>query len=228
MISGAQNQDFRTIPFLWPPVQGFRALDLGCGNGLYTGELARQGACPVGMDLDLQEVRNAKLGVGDSRILWIRADAAYLPFRPGSFDLIVSVEVLTHIPPEMRARAFEEISRTARPKALVFLTLHNRARLSLGRWFRLQRSKRTYTSSRLTIWPTDPDEARVLALRYGMKPVARTRYLNYHSRFRFHFSRKYPRLSRVLAAAEYALSSLPLLRRLGITFLLPLAKVDEQ
>lgn len=228
MVIGAQNQDFRTIPFLWPAPEGCRTLDLGCGTGLYTHELARQNADVIGMDLDLTSVRQTKLSAGNRRIRWIRADAAHLPFKTAVFDLVVSVEVLTHLPSEVRDRVFAEIGRVTRVRGAVFISLHNRTRLSMSRWLRLQRSRGMYDTSHLGVWPTSPEEAEMVALSHGMERVTRTRYLNFHSRFTHRFSRKHPILSRTVAAIEDVLSRLPLIRRLGITFLLTLSKVEDQ
>ena len=228
MLTGAQNQDFRTIPRLWPPLGGRRVLDLGCGTGLYTQELARQGARPCGMDLDLARVQEARRSAAHQNICWIRADAAHLPFRPAVFDLVVSVEVLTHLAPELRSRVLGEINRVSRPGGVVLVTLHNRARLSMGRWLRLQRPQASYATSHLTVWPTDPAEAGRLAFAQGLRQLSGARYLNFHSRFTHRFSRSYPRLSRLVAATEDLLSHLPLVRRLAITFLLSLSKTDGQ
>jgi SAM-dependent methyltransferase len=228
MVNGAQNQDFRTLPRLWPAPGGRRALDLGCGAGLYTRELARQGARALGVDLDLARLREARGSAGGQGIGWIRADAAWLPFRPEAFDLVVSVEVLTHLAPEARSRVFGEIHRVVRPGGAVLATLHNRARLSLGRWLRLRRPRPCYPTSHLTVWPTSPAEAGQLAALRGLRPLGRARYLNFHSRFTHRFSRDYPRLSRLVAALEDLLSGLPLARRLGITFLLSLSRAEGQ
>ena len=219
---GSHNQDFRKIPPLWRQIGGLRALDLGCGGGLYTCELAKRGARAVGLDLQMDNLVAARREAGEGKIFWVRGDATRLPFREGVFQLVVSAEVLTHLPPEMRQATFSEVHRVARAQAAVYLTLHNRARLSLSQWLRLRRARRVYETPNLKVWPTQPAEARRLAGQCGLESCPGLRYLNYHSRFTQRFYERHPWLARLLILAEAALSHLPLLRCLAITFLLQL------
>ena len=88
---GAHNQDFRTLAGLWPEVAGKHALDMGCGSGLYTRELAARGAHIVGVDLDVEGLRRARNQEGGDKCHWVCADARYLPFREECFSLAVCV-----------------------------------------------------------------------------------------------------------------------------------------
>jgi malonyl-CoA O-methyltransferase len=63
-------------------VRATRALDVGTGSGRYLGVLAETGATVVGVDFSLAMLRRA---AGATRVC---ADAASLPFRRRSFDLI--------------------------------------------------------------------------------------------------------------------------------------------
>lgn len=71
-----------------PPVRGLHGLDVGCGEGANTRQLARLGARMVAIDVAPTFIRHAEdvektvpLGV-DYRL----ADAMALPFEPSSFD----------------------------------------------------------------------------------------------------------------------------------------------
>ena len=73
--------------------KGEKALDLGCGTGIYSIELAKKGAHVVGVDssLDMLGFANAMSIKQRRRPSFIRADAKRLPFKDSSFDIIVSV-----------------------------------------------------------------------------------------------------------------------------------------
>jgi hypothetical protein len=49
----------------------------------------------------------------------VQGDGARLPFRDGSFDLVVSVDTLEHIPPDRRSGFLEEQLRTSRDYVLL-------------------------------------------------------------------------------------------------------------
>jgi SAM-dependent methyltransferase len=91
-----------------------RVLDVGCGTGRFTREIALQsGAEVVGVDHSYQMVRLARKNVGavaDVR----RADADLLPYRAGSFDVAFCFGVLHHAVGEGIAQAvLDEMARVA-------------------------------------------------------------------------------------------------------------------
>ncbi|CAN5624692.1 class I SAM-dependent methyltransferase [soil metagenome] len=68
--------------------RGRRVLDLGCGGGRHLRALAEAELRPVGMDLSLPLLREArKTAPGCPRV---RGDMRYLPFAEGSFDIVTS------------------------------------------------------------------------------------------------------------------------------------------
>jgi SAM-dependent methyltransferase len=76
---------------------GAKVLDVGCGVGFATGQLVEllgAGAQVVGMDLSLPHLR-AATGPRDFEL--VRADAAKLPFRDSTFDLIWSCNTINHL-----------------------------------------------------------------------------------------------------------------------------------
>jgi SAM-dependent methyltransferase len=68
--------------------EGRRVLDLGCGAGRHLKALAEAGLRPLGMDLSLPLLREARnTAPGCSRV---RGDMRHLPFADGSFDVVTS------------------------------------------------------------------------------------------------------------------------------------------
>jgi SAM-dependent methyltransferase len=94
-------------PWLFRDVVG-AALEIGCGVGRWTRQLARAGQHVVGIDLSsvmVQEAKRRAVAEGvDARCQFAVADAADIPLRR-RFDRIVGVTVLQHILDSQRLHA---------------------------------------------------------------------------------------------------------------------------
>jgi demethylmenaquinone methyltransferase / 2-methoxy-6-polyprenyl-1,4-benzoquinol methylase len=95
-----------------PLAPGDRILDLGCGTGDLTLQLARAGARPVGLDLSHRMLVEAGRKVAPARAL-VQGSAFSLPFADGSFAGAVSGFVLRNL--NDLPRAFDELARVIRP-----------------------------------------------------------------------------------------------------------------
>lgn len=99
---------------------GERVLDVGCGSGVVTRDLARRvapGGRAVGLDpspalLAIAAELAAAAGLADA-IEWREGDARALPFDDGRFDAALAVTTLCHIPDG--TRAVSELVRVVRP-----------------------------------------------------------------------------------------------------------------
>ncbi len=99
------------------PKPGERILDLGCGNGLLTEDLARA-VGPlgrvVGLDPSPDMLSAARDRLAGSEIAeLVEGDAAALPFDPDSFDKLVSLQVFEYFPD--LAKPLDEVERVLRP-----------------------------------------------------------------------------------------------------------------
>lgn len=112
----------RALIGLASPHPGERALDAGCGTGIYTRRLAERGLEVAGIDLDPEMVAAARLKAPAARL--IQGDVMSLPFEDASFDLVVSVTVLCFVSDPQRAVG--ELIRVARPGGRVVLGELNR------------------------------------------------------------------------------------------------------
>ena len=103
-----------------------RLLDVGCGPGEFTRLAVRHltGADGVGADFTAAMLERAEVHRGHAsegpRLRFVRADAGRLPFRPASFDLVLSAFVARNLPD--LPRALREFRRVLRPGGTV-LTL---------------------------------------------------------------------------------------------------------
>ena len=94
---------------------GRLVLDVGTGSGRHSYEAASLGAQLVAVDIG-RSIDVARQNLPPSA-LTVQADAELLPFDPGTFDLVMSIGVLHHLPdPE---RAFRSIVRFAKPGGYV-------------------------------------------------------------------------------------------------------------
>jgi SAM-dependent methyltransferase len=92
-------------------------LDLGCGAGMLA-LLKRKGVAMTGVDLSDECVAAAQRN-GYDETAQCALDA--LPFADASFDYVVSLDVLGHIPAEQKDPVFSEIKRVLRPDGV---TMH--------------------------------------------------------------------------------------------------------
>jgi 2-polyprenyl-3-methyl-5-hydroxy-6-metoxy-1,4-benzoquinol methylase len=101
---------------------GKRALDAGCGYGAFSEVAARRGAVVVSLDLGPRLVARAVARAGSRGLV---ADVCQLAARDGSFDVVISSEMLEHT--EAPERAIEELARVLRRDGVLVLTTPNRA-----------------------------------------------------------------------------------------------------
>jgi 2-polyprenyl-3-methyl-5-hydroxy-6-metoxy-1,4-benzoquinol methylase len=104
---------------LWGRAAPESALDVGCGEGVLTGEWAeRLGDRPVvGIDLDDPKLRAEWTRRARPNLTFRAVEATELPFGNGEFDLAAAIEVLEHVPDPERTLA--EMARVARRWLLV-------------------------------------------------------------------------------------------------------------
>ncbi|HLI43482.1 MAG TPA: class I SAM-dependent methyltransferase [Acidimicrobiales bacterium] len=90
-----------------------RAVDVGCGDGLFAQRLAAVVRTVVALDADPAEVRKAEARrEGEGNLVVVQADAMLMPFPSASFDVVSSLAVIHHLPME---RALTEMTRILRP-----------------------------------------------------------------------------------------------------------------
>ena len=74
-----------------------RVLDIGCGAGYGSAELARAAATVTGVDLSPEAIALAESSYSAPNLRFLAASATSIPFPDASFDLITCFEVIEHI-----------------------------------------------------------------------------------------------------------------------------------
>lgn len=117
-----------------------KIFDAGCGVGLYSLRMAYKSAYVVGGDLSFL-FRYAKK-LGDDKLLmfidFILMDLNYIPIKSGTFDKIVCVDVLEHIPTDNKVVA--EFSRILKENGEVLVHVPNLKRYNRMNMKEKQRS----------------------------------------------------------------------------------------
>jgi SAM-dependent methyltransferase len=111
-----------------PGLPAARALDLGCGAGGVSIELARAGFEVTGVDFSPVALRKARAaarraGLGPDRLRFVEGDltSGRVDGVEGSFDLIVDYGTLDDLPEDGRRALARYVTRLARPGARFFL-----------------------------------------------------------------------------------------------------------
>lgn len=90
-------------------------LEVGCGFGRIGLQLVNEFQTPwVGVDLSRSQLLEARRHAESLRSSLVEASAEALPFPDKSFDLVLAVEVLMHVPPERIDSVMKELRRVAR------------------------------------------------------------------------------------------------------------------
>jgi SAM-dependent methyltransferase len=88
-------------------------IDVGCGDGAITNVLA-EGYPVTGCDISLEALKYLS-----TKVSRVRGSADYLPFKDKCADLVLSSELLEHLPEGVFVKAISEIKRISRKYILI-------------------------------------------------------------------------------------------------------------
>jgi 2-polyprenyl-6-hydroxyphenyl methylase/3-demethylubiquinone-9 3-methyltransferase len=110
------------------PLAGRRVLDVGCGGGILTDAMARQGAQALGIDLAERSIKVAHLHAleaGTPGVQYRAVSAETLAQeQPASFDTVTCMEMLEHVP--SAASVVHACATLVKPGGWVFFSTINR------------------------------------------------------------------------------------------------------
>jgi SAM-dependent methyltransferase len=102
-------------PIRWVPPNAAALLDVGCNVGAFLKHC--RGVFPnmrlAGVEINPEALEAARRNVPDADLH--ASGAENLPFADESFDCVTCIEVLEHIPADLRARSLAEMRRVLRP-----------------------------------------------------------------------------------------------------------------
>lgn len=97
-------------------------LEIGCGTGYFTREIAKTGAMVTAIDISPELLQIAKEEIPDTNVTFLLENAYELSFNDLTFDSIVGSSVLHHL--EI-AKAIQEMFRVLKPGGSIFFTEPN-------------------------------------------------------------------------------------------------------
>ena len=113
-LSGAHESEDRYDSFLigQVPLQARSVLDVGCGMGRFTKCLTGSDRQVVGIDLSPEMIARAKILEDDQgKLTFYCGNFLDLEFHPSSFDSVISVAALHHMPLEIAVQRMIELVR---------------------------------------------------------------------------------------------------------------------
>lgn len=112
------------IAWFWPLVKNrdARILDLGCGTGISTRQIAEQGGAVIGCDKDAEMIAEAKRA--RDGLEYVVAPAEHLPFGDMEFDAVVAFSAFHWF---ANTQALSEIKRVLKPNGIFFIANKNDA-----------------------------------------------------------------------------------------------------
>ncbi len=101
-----------------------KVLDVGCGAGFLSNELAKAKMQVTGVDLSGDSLKVAAKYDITKSVHYQVADAYHLPFADQTFDVLTAMDFLEHV--EQPAEVIKEFSRVLKPKGLFIFHTFNR------------------------------------------------------------------------------------------------------
>lgn len=111
-------------------IPSFNVLEVGCGTGIYTFEIAKYFKKIVGLDLSRGMLKKAKKKIinqnptsNNINVTFIGGDAENIPFKDSSFDCVMSINMLEHL--DNIHKAVEEMKRVVKSDGKIIISIPN-------------------------------------------------------------------------------------------------------
>ena len=129
-----------------------KILDLGCGTGRFSIEIAKHGAKVTAQDPSRSMVEEVKRMMDDAEINLINGDGYELPFKDESFDGCLCINVIDHV--EDHNKLIREISRVLRKDGFVIINFSNSFSFYLPIAFYVNLTRKSVQGDVYTKWFT--------------------------------------------------------------------------
>ena len=110
------------------PWESLRFLDLGCGAGFLSNDIAELGASVQGIDISEESIETAKRYDKTGKVEYFHSDIFKADLPEKSFDVVCAMDFLEHV--ESPERVFQMASQCLKPGGIFFFHTFNRTWLS--------------------------------------------------------------------------------------------------
>lgn len=145
-------------------------LEVGCGTGRFTFSMARAGHQVTGVDYStamLDTCRKRQADEGANAVRLMEGSIFELPFEDSSFDAVLSVHVLMHLPEH--EDAIRELLRVVRPGGVVIFDIRNRRSLNRISYPFRRMAQSLQGRDPWYVWYSTVDEVGEFAARNGAR-----------------------------------------------------------
>jgi ubiquinone/menaquinone biosynthesis C-methylase UbiE len=153
---------------------GARVLDVGSGSGWVARQLIVKSRKIVSVDLSQKNLGEIKSTLGQGSAAFVLADAYHLPFRDGSFDLVVISEILEHL--NSPTAGLQEFERILAPKGKVVATTPYKEKIQY--YLCIHCNKKTPANAHLHSF-----DERSLASLFQSQNLGRVRFEKFGNKF---------------------------------------------
>lgn len=108
-------------------VRGKTVLDAGAGEGYGAHLLAETASHVAGVDISPEAIENARANYQRENLEYRVGSVDALPFEPGSFDVVVSFEVIEHLDAELQTAFLREARRVLKAEGVLIISTPNKA-----------------------------------------------------------------------------------------------------
>lgn len=159
----------RTMPLI-EEVDGTTLLEAGSGSE-GVARFASERWKITAVDRDFSDYGTASDGPDDG-VRRVRGDVTELPFADREFDVVVALDLLEHVPPDLREKALQEMARVAGRRLIMGCPCGAKALRSdhgLARWYRAlpRRDVPTWLDEHLDNGFPEPAELQRVLEPYG-------------------------------------------------------------
>ena len=102
--------------------KGKEVVDVGCGFGWLEYRMASLAKSIVAIDIDDKNIKLASKYVKNKNVSFVKASALELPIKTNSIDIVISSEMLEHLPVGTEEIFFKEVHRVLKDNGYFYIT----------------------------------------------------------------------------------------------------------
>ncbi len=112
--------------FVRPYITDKVVLDMACGTGYGTAEIAKHARSVTGVDIDESSIEYAQTNFNRPTVTYLCESVATVVFPPETFDIIVSFETIEHLDDITRKAYLARMFESLKPDGCIFLSTPNK------------------------------------------------------------------------------------------------------